>query len=88
MEQAKCWESILELISQLDRIQSAACIQGSHDKGFKSFRRFIPTTSENSPNLMKIHSPFRVISFPLNDLLDSKMRDNGMIINHHETCLI
>lgn len=88
MEQAKCWESILELISQLDRIQSAACIQGSHDKGFKRFRRFIPTTRDNSPNLMKIHSPFRVISFPLNDLLDSKMRDNGVIINHHETCLI
>ena len=88
MEQAKCWESILELISQLDRIQSAACIQGSHDKGFKSFRRVIPTTRENSPNLMKIHSPFRVIRFPLNDLLDSKMRDNGVIINHHETCLI
>ena len=86
MEQTKCWESILELISQLDRIQSAACKKGSHDKRFKSFRT--PKTRENLPNLMEIHSPFRIISFPLDDLLDSEMSNNGMIIDHHETCLI
>ena len=86
MEQAKCWESILELISQLDRIQSAACKKGSHDKRFKSFRT--PKTRENLPNLMEIHSPFRIISFPLDDLLDREMSNNGMIIDHHETRLI
>ena len=83
MEQAQCWERILELISQLVRIQSAACEQNSQAKILEKF-----AGKDNLPNLLKIHPPIGIVSFPLNNLLYSKMSDNSMIVNHHETCLI